>query len=147
MNKADMESELNVASDEPKLELCKVHRVTTPVEWNTSNACACTAGRARHMQNIKGGKRKKLTCEAIFVYRRSPRVTGLRQRRRRRRQTDPRGRGDRTPRTPLPPARARSPDAPPSPTLATPGPDSYQPRTGFTVILTSVCTHFLCSDS
>ncbi|CAG9561995.1 unnamed protein product [Danaus chrysippus] len=50
-------------------------RNNEPRNWNKVSrsswgwgACACTVGRARHMRNIKGGKRKKLTCEAIFVY-------------------------------------------------------------------------------
>lgn len=79
-NKADMERELNSASDKRPNKLCKVrmHRVTTtPTCQSGLGACACIVGRARHMRNIKGGKRKKLTCEAIFVYRRPPPPQGF----------------------------------------------------------------------
>lgn len=70
-----MERVLNSGFDKRPNKLCKVrvHRVTLhPLHARGWDACVRTVGRARHMRNIKGGKRKKLTCEAIFVYR-SPR--------------------------------------------------------------------------
>lgn len=85
-------------------KLCKVrvHRVTLQPLHDSRDrvdACACTVHRARHMRNIKGGKRKKLTCEAIFVYRlrRPPvRASPLQTR-----QRESCGRGERTTRVTL----------------------------------------------
>lgn len=97
-HKADMERVLNSGFDKRPNKLCKVrvHRVTTtPSPTSGLERMRVHRSRARHMRNIKGGKRKKLTCEAIFVYRwpPSPAATGLLCCR----QSGSRGRGERTP--------------------------------------------------